>query len=295
MNAYKLDDFERILDEQGFRYISLVRPDGSIVVNNNQNKISPKIKLEEIKKRLKSPSLNDGVYIIRCKNTLNKGGVYDDFPIMKGNPDTLKETIKPEIPMQQKTVKENPNVTSYSEVLKLQVRIKELEFENERLAKEVADLEEQIEELEEQIESQPAENLSEGEPEEDVLERAGKWFKQTMIMCQPLIDKHFELKEKSLNLEAMKLMHKNGQIPVQQQRPQQPQQPQQTHQTTGVEYADKRIQKFIEAIAIDDLDMYEQLVDIYNGAESMDDFLQKVQSHNEDVFNRMVQFINAKN
>ena len=293
MNAYKLEDFDRILDEQGFRYISLVRPDGSIVVNNNQNKISPKIKLEEIKKRLKSPSLNDGVYINRCKNTLNKGGVYDDFPIMKGNPETLKENSKiVDIPMQQKTVKENPNVTSYSEVLKLQVRIKELEFENESLQKQISELEEQVDELEEQLETVPDENLSEAQPVEDLLERAGKWFKQTMIMCQPLIDKHFELKEKTINLEAMKIMHRNGQIPVQRQT-QQPQQ--QTHQTTGVEYANQRIIKFVEAIAIDDLDMYEQLVEIYNGAENMDDFLQKVKTFNNEVFDRMVQFMNAKN
>ena len=70
----------------------------------------------------------------------------------------------------------NPEVTSYKEVLKLQNRITELEFELRALQKDYDDLEEKYEEQNEELEELKAQpqTLAENK-EQDFFSRAGTW------------------------------------------------------------------------------------------------------------------------
>lgn len=290
MNAYTIEEFEKILKDTKYKHVSLIKPNGGYLVTFNANKMPADVKMEEIKRRLKSPNLPDGVYIIRTKNTLAKKAVCDDFPIIKGDANKINLSEE-ETPAQMKTAKNNPEVTSYSEVLKMQNRITELTFENSALKKQVEEFEEQIEELEEQIE-ELEETPKLAEEPQDFLTNAGKWLQQTLIAVQPLIDKHFELKEKQIQNETARLMIAHKAQPAQ---PAQPAPNEKPHQTTAVQHTINRITNFIQSFAENnDVDTYEELAEIYNGANDLTDFYNKVKAYNEEIFNQMVNAINAK-
>lgn len=283
-NSQTLEEIEDDIKNTGYKFLSLVKPNGAQIIAFNSGKIDAKMRMNEIRRRLKSKSLPDGLYIILAKSSLQARNVPDEFPYQKGKAQPLAE----DQPI--KAAKNNPEVTSFSEVLKLKNRITELEFEVKDKQRRIDELEEELDELEEQLENQPATTLK--EPTDDFLSRAGDWLQKTMITVQPLIDKHFELKEMQIKNDTARLMIQSKQQP----KFEAPQHKAPPVQDTAVQYTISRITGFIEQqAAAGDVDKYEDLAKIYNGAQDLDDFYNKVKQYDAQTFAQLIEFINAKN
>lgn len=289
-NTYTLDEIQKSINETGYKYISLAKANGQQVIAYNAGKTTPADRWQEIRRRLCSKQLPDALYIVLAKNTQGSKNMPDEFYFQKGKPQPMAENAptKPEPP-----TRNNPEVTTYSEVLKLKNRITELEFENKALQKQIDELQEEIEELEEEAENAP-ETLKE---QPDFLSRAGEWIQSTMITVQPIIDKFMEQRDKQIQNETLRLMIASGkvpQIPQPKQPAPQPETPQ--HQTDAINYTVGKITEFIEAqAAAGDVDKYEALATIYNGAADMNDFYNKVKAYDAQTFTDLVNFINNKN
>lgn len=290
-NTYTLDEIQKSINETGYKYVSLAKANGQQVIAYNAGRTTPADRWQEIRRRLCSKQLPDGLYIVLAKNTQGNKNLPDEFYYQKGKPQPMAENAltKPEPP-----ARNNPEVTTYTEVLKLKNRITELEFENKALLKRIDELEEEIEELEEELETAPT-TLQENQP--DFLSRAGEWIQNTMITVQPIIDKFMEQRDKQIQNETLRLMIASGKMPAmpQAQAPTpQPETPQ--HQTDAINYTVAKITEFIEAQAqAGDVDKYEELATIYNGAADLNDFYNKVKKHDVNTFNELVKFINNKN
>lgn len=286
-NTYTLDEIQKSINETGYKFLSLAKSNGLQVIAYNSGKVKPSERWEEIRRRLCSKQLPDGLYIVLGKNTQGNKNMPDEFYFQKGKIQPMAEA--PEIKAPRQTAI-NPEVTTYSEVLKLKNRITELEFENRALQSKIDDLEEELEELEEQLETEP-ETLKEAP---DFLSRAGEWLQSTMIAVQPIIDKHFELKEKQIQNETARLMIQSKQIPNFQQAPQAPP-PQKPHQEDAIQYTVGKITAFIEKQAAEgNIDLYEDLAGLYNNAADFNDFYNKVKTYNPEIFDQLVSFINNK-
>lgn len=287
MQTYSIQELENAVNETGYKYIALYSSDGKQLIPYNNTKPTVPERIEEIKKRLKSPSIKDGIYIVRAKNYQKKDGVYDEFPIQKGTGkiETLKEnlTVKTE---------RNPEVTSYKEVLKLQNRITELEFELRALQKDYDDLEEKYDDQSEELEELKANptTLAETKPE-DFFTRAGTWLQDLITTSSPLIEKHFELKEKALNNETARLMLAQGRM-IQPQAPKREPEPQPSADPSQ-QFVVKKIQEFITQFQ-DNEQHYEELANIFNTSTSLDDFYTKMKEYNPKTFDSLIQFINSK-
>lgn len=287
-NTYTLDEIQKAVTDTGYKYLSLCKANGQQVIAYNSGGVKAADRWPEIRRRLASKQLPDGLYIVLAKNTQGKANLPDEFYFQKGKVQQLEEA--PKIGSILKPAANNPEVTTFSEVLKMKNRITELEFENAALKAQIDDLEEQVEELEEQAEQAP-ETLKE---QPDFLSRAGEWLQSTLIAVQPIIDKHYELKEKQIQNETARLMIASKQAPN--FAPPQPQTQSKPHQTDAVEYTAESIKKFIEAQAeAGDVDKYEALATIYNNAADFNDFYNKVKQYDAETFDDLVKFINNKN
>lgn len=287
MNTYTIQELENAVKETGYKYIALYTSDGKQLIPYNNTKPTVPERVEEIKKRLKSPSIKDGIYIVRAKNYQSKDGVYDEFPIQKGTGkiETLKENVIVK-------AERNPEVTSYKEVLKLQNRITELEFELRALQKDYDDLEEKYEDQNEELEELKAQpqTLAENK-EQDFFSRAGTWLQDIITTSSPLIEKHFELKEKALNNETARLMLAQGKM-IQTQQPKRETPPPQNADPSQ-QFVVKKIQEFITQFQ-DDEQKYEELANIFNTSTSLDDFYLKMKEYDAQTFDSLIQFINSK-
>lgn len=199
MNTYDLNEVANIINQQGYKYVCLTDQFGKeLIPFNSRNSVGER--MDEIKLRIASPAIKDGVYIIKAKNAVSKAAVVDDFPIIKGNPETLSE--RKEIVLPQAT---SPDILTYEQALKMQVRIKELELENENLKKEIRELTEENTELQAELETSMT--LSEDQPEQKTMvETAKDFLSELMTFGAPLLDKHFALKERQLEIEAAKYL-----------------------------------------------------------------------------------------
>jgi len=297
MNAYTLEEFEQIQGRQQYPYMGLFQADGKQIVAFNPNSIPVKKRLEEIKLRLTSKQMPDGIYLIKCRSVNKKEAVTDDYPIMKGELDDedLKEAGK-QLTGSSANLSENPAVITYTEVLDLKVQLTKLELENANQAKRIEELEKQVEELEEELEDLEEENETLSEKEETLGDRAQSWVDSLAKIAVPAIEKHFEQKDKEMKLRMIELYNKNGQpVPGQMTNGKPHTSNQQEEQLQGeqIQHAINKIQEFITQFQ-EDPETYNTMAELYNGSEDLDDFLIKFQeAMGEDMFNQMMTYVNA--
>lgn len=208
MNNYSLDEITEIINNQGYKYVSLTDQFGKeLIPFNSRNSVAER--LEEIKLRFNSPALKNGLYLVKAKNSVQKTAAVDDFPILKGTVENLSEPKK-EIVIQQNI---SPEILTYQEALKMQVTIKELEMKVQQLEKENKEL--ILENTELQAELENTATLSEDQPEQkSMVETAKDFLSELMTFGAPLLDKHFQLKERQLEIEAAKYLPKQQQKPA---------------------------------------------------------------------------------
>jgi len=268
MKVIDVNELKRIQAEQNYRYMGLFDAAEKQLIPFNPNKVDVSTRLREIETRLISPGLIDGYYFVKCKNSAGKNVQPDTYTIYKGP--KLSEGAPPPAPVIE-PAKFQPEVLTYESALKLQVEVATLKIENEALKRENAALIEEISELQKESETV----LSENEATNGVWENAKTFLNELVQIGAPLLDKHFELKEKALTLEAMKIQ---SQVRSPQHKPREQEAP-------DVKPGSGR--NYMEQIIIgyqDDLEVYEELVRLYNNALNEEDFLNSVKEFNSEVY-----------
>ena len=263
-----IEELKEIQAGQNYRHMGLFDTAGSQLVPFNPNKEDVSVRLRKIETRLLSPALPSGYYLVMCKNSAGRNVKPDTYRIYKG--DKLSEGQAPP-PIIQEPVKFQPEVLTYESALKLQVEVATLKLENEALKKENAELINELAELQKEKDTV----LSEAQETGGMWENAKSFLSEIVQIGAPLLDKHFELKEKALTLEAMKIQR---QVRRPDQKPKQQESP-------DVKPGSGR--NYMEQIIIgyqDDLEVYEELVKLYNTALDEEDFLNNVKTFNPAIY-----------
>lgn len=262
MKIFKIEELAKIQMDQAYKYAGLFDQQGTAIIPFNPNKVPIERRLQEIETKLLSPGLKDGYYIVRCKTTTAKNVIPDSYTVYKG--ENLSESAP--VPQQVQIVEKHisPDVLTYDQALKMQVELEKLKLENLQLQKENERLLSELSEVE---------TLSE-EAQNSVWSNAKDFLTELVTMGAPLLDKHFELKEKALTLEAMKI---NNLLGSTNKRPANP-----------VTKPDdqRKIENYILSKK-QDPETYEQLAAMYNGAANVEAFLKSLNEYNNLMYNEL--------
>jgi hypothetical protein len=262
MKNYKPNELQAVQKRQNYKHVALFDSFGNAIVKFNTNAIDPQVRLTEILTRLNSEGLPDGTYIFKGKNSPSRNVYCDDYTVLKGKEQTLSEAA----PVLMAAQNFSPDVLSYDSALKMQVENEHLKIENSNLLQKIEDLEFQLSENE---------TLSE-DAAPNLFESGKSFLTEIVTMAAPLLDKHFELKEKQLSLQAMAMHNKmNTRRPSPEQAAQQKAQ----EHIYRVEAVENWINGFQE-----DEETYNKLATFYNNAKSQNDFIESLQSEPE-LFN----------
>ena len=161
MKSYNIEEIIDICKNQDYGFVCLTDSKGAELIPYNSRNTAGE-RLDEIKTRLSSPALKDGVYYVKCKHTNRKNALSDDYLVYKG--DKLSENV-----IIQQPAPISAEVLTYESALKFQVRIKELELENQKLLDDLRAAKQTISEFE-------AEMLSEDDESDDESEAAPTMF-----------------------------------------------------------------------------------------------------------------------
>lgn len=265
MKVFSIKAIFEIQEEQKYKYIGLYDQNGEKVIPFNSNATNANDRLKEIETRLLSEGLKDGFYNVCCKNAL-KGGTADNYCIKKG--ENLSEQANVNIPIVQQLP---PDLLSYAQALKLNVDVERLKLENAALKKEIDVLRAELKEHESML-SEESEEQAPG-----MMENAKSFLSDAMGFIAPLLDKHFELKEKQLGLQAIQIQQKLGQDT---KRPSPEQK--QTRIKTATE-------DFILSYK-DEVEVYEKLANFYNSATSEEEFVRNVKEWNGEIFRELTEW-----
>tara|TARA_R100000655_G_scaffold109244_1_gene163233 strand:+ start:4275 stop:5117 length:843 start_codon:yes stop_codon:yes gene_type:complete len=267
MIVYNIEDVDKILNEGGYKHISLTDKDNITIIPFNSNKIPVQKRALEIKKRLESFACGPGYYSLKCKNNITKTAHVDSYMIQKPKDENLAEEIAPGIVYEEKIV--SPNVCSYEEALKMQVENEKLKIENAILQKNCEELETSLKQLEEDLNEQQL--LSEEE------NPTKSWLNQVLEVGLPMLDKHFELKQKELELKAISIPGSNY------TRPAIP-----DHKVVNPEK--NEFETFV--MTYQGKPEFDFLADIYNNANSPDDFMSTLKDNNKMLYENCLAYIN---
>ena len=208
MKTYSIQELKKISQEQGYKICSLENAQGEKIQPFNVPTKTTLVKhLDTITNRLKTDLYPDGLYYIVLNTYVANSKNSKKFPIVKGilNPEELKEQSKPVTTI----IQQSHEVLTWDSAMKLHQELVELKSEVKRLEYENNLLQQQLEELEtesESLEDAPAGN--------SIL----SYLKETIPSLMPIVDKHFELQERRLLLEELKLS-KAPHTPPQQKKP----------------------------------------------------------------------------
>jgi hypothetical protein len=266
MKTFSISDLRNIQASQGYKYIGLFDQSGRIIINFNSNVNTSANRLNEIEKRLISDGLPDGYYIVKCKNTTSKTVATDDYTFYKGS---AEPTTQPAVLPIQNLPPVTAEVLTYESALKMQVELERLKLQNAALEKE---LEQVKRERDEALETQL---LSEEEANTPSLLESGKAFLSDLMgIGAPLLDKHFELKDKQLAIQAAKLQFEmNRQTPA-------------VKKPSAEEIETEKIKSFISSYQ-DDQETYEALAGIFNSATGLNDFKNKMKEYNVELYTEL--------
>jgi hypothetical protein len=209
MKTYTFPQLKKISTEQGYKLAALENPQGEKVVSFNQIKTPIDKAFKTIETRLNSELNPDGVYFILLAHSITKSRTPDRYPLVKGkvSPETLVEVEKKQIPLSPTIVYEKPEVLTWDKAMEYMQKISTLETENRFLKMENASLLAELEDAENEA-------LSEANAP---VNSTQNWIEQIATILPSLADKYFELEEKKLTVEALKIGAKPKQQGQQQQ------------------------------------------------------------------------------
>lgn len=190
---YTLAQVQKFCDEASFKFVRLEDKSGNVLIPfstgkaKTDNGIMPVAKMiKKFEQRINSELTPDGVYFVRCKNSVTNTAC-ELFPIMKGD-------VKDEVPVQQ-PIQQAPALVektgykmSYEEAVKLIQRNAELESEHKRLTEKVLELEGILAEYEEE-----QQELAEAPPAVDT--GVGSFITAQAPVLVSLLDRYMTLQE----------------------------------------------------------------------------------------------------
>lgn len=273
MKLFNIEEVKAVQSNQNYKYLGLFDQSGTQIIPFNPAKVSGAERLRQIETRLISQGLKDGIYIIKGKNSVGKTVPADEYFIQKGSNlselscDPVKEVQIVEKPTFQ------PEVLTYQGALALQIELERYKLENKSLQKEIDSLKADIKELE-----QESQLLSE-EEKPSLMENAQTFLTNAMQFVAPLLDKHFELKEKQLGLQAIQIQHRLGDFGK-------PVKPQATKEAPLTQHP---LEVFISQYK-NDPETFNALAEIYNTATSEEDFLKGVNDYDNEIYNALLNY-----
>jgi hypothetical protein len=212
--------------------------------------------------------LPDGVYIIKAKNYISKTTPTDDYYIQKGKVNFSENKIPVSIAA---------DVRTYEAALADQTKIIKLETENAALKTEIENLKKIIAEYEAEPEEEEEEETT---PTLGENGGAPAWLNTLIQTATPLLDKHYELKQKALEIEEKRLQAQP--IP-------QPVQPQINDAAVNTMFA--VLKKWI--FSIDDPQMQEQVKTMYREADTLDEFFNELEDNYPELADNLEETLNA--
>lgn len=273
MKLFNIEEVKAVQSNQNYKYLGLFDQSGTQIIPFNPAKVTGAERLRQIETRLISQGLKDGIYIIKGKNSVGKNVPADEYFIQKGaNLSELACDPVQEVKIVEKPVFQ-PEVLTYQGALTLQIELERYKLENSSLKKEIESLKAEIKELE-----QESQLLSE-ESEPSLMENAQSFLTNAMQFVAPLLDKHFELKEKQLGLQAIQIQHKLGDFGK-------PNKPQPTKEAPITQHP---LEVFISQYK-DDPETFNALAEIYNTATSEEDFYKGVNDFDNDIYNTLLNY-----
>jgi len=202
MKTYTLEEIKKIVKREKLKHAGLFRIDGTPLLRMNSNSIKVETQLQKIDERLNSQLLPDGIYVIKAKYLLNvKDEIPAEFNVKKGA--TLSENT---------TSHSNIEIRSFEAALSDQTKIIRLETENKSLIDKIAALEKELFEIKSNPPAAPEEEEEEEEEETLSESQAPSWLQQMLTIATPLLDKHFELKQRKIELEESREKQRQQQI-----------------------------------------------------------------------------------
>lgn len=279
MTTYNIIEVIRICTEQKYKYIAFYDQTGRELIAFNSNNVTAADRLAEIQKRLESPALKDGIYCVKGKTSPRVKTVADEYFIKKGDYDVKEIQIgsfSPEILSYDKALEMQTKIAKYEmEIEQLKIKIDALEIENKYLQ----ELEMTFDEEEDEEEETPT-----------LAENAKSFLSEFLPILTPLIDKHFDLQQQKLNLEAQKILRSNPYRPKQQA----PAAEQEQGQEKEIARILAQIQAWLKAKSDDeetDEETYQQLISLYNTASGIDNFLEMLNNYNSELYEDLRQSI----
>lgn len=293
---FDIKDIKKIQKAQDYKFVGLFDVNDNPIIKFNPNKASVGKRLREIETRLLSEGLPDGYYHVKAKNTVSKTVIPDSYLVMKGDGAT---TLEEQAPLQNGTVtilqqpSENASkdhLLTYDNALKLEIKVAKLEMENLALTNDNNKLEDKIEELEK------ADLLSEN-PTATLASNSMTFIENIVEMAAPLWDKHLDVKEKTLRVRAMEAKARIGN----EGNPKNPaangvqEQKINTEETYIEGEEGEELNPYQQWIAShydeENPTAYEALVNIYQTADSEEEFKEQLRELDEQKFVEFSQFI----
>lgn len=254
------------IKRQKFKHVSLYDPNEQQLIAYNPGNVSVLERLKEIETRLTSKTLPAGTYYIDAKRSLRGTAIPDRYAIVKRTgarqeaaPGTTQTIIMSEPAASQSL--EFANIDEYKRLLR----------ENMEMSVEIDILTNQLNAAHEKIADLESEMLS--DPQPSGWDIAKTFLSDLYTTAMPALDKILEQRDRNLTIResqiAMQAMQLQGiPNPRKNRQPGTQQQPQQTD--PGKEF----IEAYHHANGQDEV--FDQLVDCYNTASGLNDFLVKI-------------------
>lgn len=272
-----LKEFKAMIPDQGFSFIDLYYNDKK-VFSRNRTKPEFTSKLNDIVKKLNSPATKSGSYLIRCYTTPS-GEIDEIYKYNKGGVDTLGNGEAPKnvvTIVEREKAPAQENVLTYAKALEYQNEIQRLTYENKRLEELNKSLQEQIDEYEEE-EEEGEESPALAEP--TGMQQVTSLIENILATAMPVLDRHFTIKEKSLELELIKA----GRTPIQPQAPKVSQKDQ--------EELTEKVNAWLDKIGEENEELYSQLEAMSQRVNSLEQFLVQIKSNLPEQFQDLESFI----
>jgi chromosome segregation ATPase len=288
MNEIKnLNNFKSSVNDQGYIYCDLHSGDGKKILSRNRLKTEFDDNLSKIIKKINSAPMQNGTYLIRCYISPSSEG--EIYCYHKGGVSSLGEGNGQKITIVQKE-KDKPenNVLSYSSALGYQNEINKLTYEKALLEKEISELRAQLKDWEENYEEvDEEENPTLSEPKKDFMVMLKETLETFSATALPIIDRHYALKERTLEVELMKLGVKPKQKPVDRKIDPQAQAKAEAQKQILVD----RIEGFLETVSEKDEDHYNELEQLSTETESLEEWLVKVKELYPGTYSEMENYL----
>jgi hypothetical protein len=273
----KINEFSKLQEKQNYKHIALYDKFDKCRVRFNGQKNSSADKLKVIENRLESEIYNDDYYIIKCKN-YHTDKETDDFIIH------LKENIEMpvEIPTRSETPDHTINGYSFKKSLELEVEIKKLELDNNSYKKEILELKKEIEELEHALSECDENDLLNEEPKTDWK----VFLSESLTTLAPLLDKHFELKERNIAIKEHQIKSFKPQMPKTVENDK-------VNNKFNEKLMDQLNTGLVHSInTIEDEDDKKQIMEIYNNSTDLNDCIKDIYEIKPELIETLMSQIN---